>query len=114
MPARPAPKRTSHRCAAITSRQHGSTAPSAGSERTRQHVRPAALRKLVYEAHEVFSDTAPPAKRARQFAMESRVLRTATPVIANSLPTAERLRELYGEREIEVLPNGVDWPEHLP
>jgi len=63
----------------------------------------------------VFSDTAPAAKRALQFEMESRVLRTATLVIANSLPTAERLRELYGEREIEVLrTNGVDWPEHLP
>ena len=71
-------------------------------------------RKLVYEAHEVFSDTAPPAKRALQFEMESQVLRTATLVIANSPPTAERLRELYGEREIAVLPNGVDWPEHLP
>ena len=70
--------------------------------------------KLVYEAHEVFSDTAPPAKRARQFGMESRVLRTATLVIANSPPTAGRLRELYGEREIEVLANGVDWPELLP
>jgi glycosyltransferase involved in cell wall biosynthesis len=70
--------------------------------------------RLVYEAHEVFSDTAQPAKRARQFDMESEVLGKATLVIANSLPTAERLRELYGEREIEVLPNGVDWPEHLP
>ena len=86
-----------------------------------RHLKLAALlrqslpgRKLVYEAHEVFSDTAPPAKRARQFDMESRVLRTATLVIANSPPTAARLRELYGERAIEVLPNGVDWPETLP
>ena len=70
--------------------------------------------RLVYEAHEVFSDTAPAAKRARQFDMESRVLRQAALVIANSVPTAERLRELYGERAIEVLPNGVDWPEQLP
>jgi glycosyltransferase involved in cell wall biosynthesis len=86
-----------------------------------RHLKLAALlrrsrpgRKLVYEAHEVFSDTAPVAKRALQFEMESLVLRTATLVIANSLHTAERLRELYGEREIEALPNGVDWPEHLP
>ena len=85
-----------------------------------RHLKLAALlrqsrpgRKLVYEAHEVFSDTAPPAKRARQFEMESQVLRTATLVIANSQATAERLRELYGEREIAVLPNGVDWPETL-
>ena len=86
-----------------------------------RHLKLAALlresrpgRKLVYEAHEVFSDTAPPAKRARQFEMESRVLRTAALVVANSEPTAARLRELYGEREIAVLPNGVDWPESLP
>lgn len=86
-----------------------------------RHLKLAALllrdrprRKLVYEAHEVFSDTAPVAKRAHQFDMENRVLRTATLVIANSLPTAERLRQLYGERAIEVLSNGVDWPEHLP
>ncbi|MBE0625154.1 MAG: glycosyltransferase family 4 protein [Burkholderiales bacterium] len=86
-----------------------------------RHLKLAALllrnrpgRKLVYEAHEVFSDTAPPSKRARQFEMESEVLRKATLVIANSLPTAERLRELYGERAIEVLPNGVDWPEQVP
>jgi glycosyltransferase involved in cell wall biosynthesis len=86
-----------------------------------RHLKLAALlrqsrpaRKLVYEAHEVFSDTAPAKKRAVQFEMESQVLRTATRVIANSLPTAERLCELYGEREIEVLPNGVDWPETLP
>jgi glycosyltransferase involved in cell wall biosynthesis len=86
-----------------------------------RHLKLAALlrrsrpaRKLVYEAHEVFSDTAPPAKRARQFEMESEVVRAATLVIANSRPTAERLRELYGEREIAVLPNGVDWPEQLP
>jgi glycosyltransferase involved in cell wall biosynthesis len=86
-----------------------------------RHLKLAALlrqsrpeRKLVYEAHEVFNDTAPAAKRAAQFEMECRVLRTATRVIANSLSTAERLRELYGERAIEVLANGVDWPEHLP
>ena len=71
-------------------------------------------RKLVYEAHEVFSDTAPPANRVRQFDMESRVMRSAALIVANSLPTAARLRELYGERDIEVLPNGVDWPEQLP
>ena len=53
-----------------------------------RHLKLAALlrqsrpgRKLVYEAHEVFSDTAPPAKRALQFDMESRVLRTATLVV---------------------------------
>ena len=73
-----------------------------------------AQRRLVYEAHEVFSDTAQPAKRIRQFAMESLVMRRAALVIANSAATANRLRELYGERPIEVLPNGVDWPEVPP
>ncbi len=71
-------------------------------------------RRLVYEAHEVFSDTAPERKRPYQFGMEKRVMRDAALVLANSVPTAMRLRELYGEREIEVLPNGVDWPQRLP
>ena len=86
-----------------------------------RHLKLAALlhmnypeRKLVYEAHEVFSDTAPPSKRARNFDMEREVMRSAALVVANSEPTAARLRELYGEREIAVLPNGVDWPEQLP
>lgn len=71
-------------------------------------------RKLVYEAHEVFSDTAPPGRQARQFAMERLVMRSAALVVANSEPTAARLRELHGQRNIAVLPNGVDWPEVLP
>ena len=71
-------------------------------------------RRVVYEAHEVFSDTAPPENRARQAAMETAVMHKAALVIANSAATANRLRELYGERPIEVLPNGVDWPEVLP
>ena len=71
-------------------------------------------RKLVYEAHEVFSDTASSENRPQQFAMEQRVMRDAALVIANSVPTARRLRELYGGRDIEVLPNGVDWPQDLP
>jgi glycosyltransferase involved in cell wall biosynthesis len=86
-----------------------------------RHLKLAALllgrhpgRKLVYEAHEVFSDTAAPGRQARQFAMERLVMRSAALVLANSAPTAARLRELHGERQIEVLPNGVDWPEALP
>lgn len=71
-------------------------------------------RKLVYEAHEVFSDTAPLGRQARQFAMERIVMRSAALVVANSEPTAARLRELHGERNIAVLPNGVDWPEVQP
>ena len=71
-------------------------------------------RRVVYEAHEVFSDTAQTENRARQAAMESAVMHKAALVIANSAATACRLRQLYGERPIAVLPNGVDWPEALP
>ena len=70
--------------------------------------------RLVYEAHEVFSDTAQASAQAAQFEMEALVMRSATLVIANSTATARRLKELHGERVVEVLPNGVDWPESLP
>ena len=69
---------------------------------------------LVYEAHEVFSDTAATGRRSRQFDIESTVMRGAALIVANSAPTAARLKALYGDRAIKVLPNGVDWPETLP
>ncbi len=70
--------------------------------------------RLVYEAHEVFSDTAAPEKRAAHFAMEARVMQRAALVLANSAATAQRLKDLHGERPVEVLHNGVDWPERFP
>ena len=70
--------------------------------------------RLVYEAHEVFSDTAQASAQPAQFEMEALVMRSATLVIANSTATARRLQELHGDRVVEVLPNGVDWPEYLP
>jgi glycosyltransferase involved in cell wall biosynthesis len=73
---------------------------------------------LVYEAHEVFADTAPRDKQAALAALEGRIVHKAALVIANSNATAARLVERYGEREdgrkIAVLPNGVDWPLTVP
>ena len=71
-------------------------------------------KKLVYEAHEVFSDTGTVARRKANFAMEALVMRKAALVIANSAATATRLSELHGPRKIEVLANGVDWQDMLP
>ena len=70
-------------------------------------------RKLVYEAHEVFSDTGTVARREANLAMEGLVMRKAALVLANSTATAARLGELHGGRRIEVLANGVDWSEQL-
>ena len=70
--------------------------------------------RLVYEAHEVFSDTAQASAQSAQFEMEALVMRSAILVIANSTATARRLQELHGDRVVEVFPNGVDWPEYLP
>ena len=69
---------------------------------------------LAYEAHEVFGDTAHAAKQNEQSALEQRVVQRAALVLANSAATAARLKERYGERRIDVLPNGVDWPDTLP
>lgn len=69
---------------------------------------------LAYEAHEVFGDTAQAKKQDEQSAMEAHVMQRAALILANSAATAARLKERYGERRIEVLPNGVDWPASLP
>ena len=70
---------------------------------------------LVYEAHEVFSDTAPAKKRRTRFEEEQLVFSRASAIVANSEATAGRLRELYGTpRKLIVLPNGVDRPERYP
>ena len=71
-------------------------------------------RKLVYEAHEVFSDTGTLDRREVNLGMEALVMRKAALVLANSAATAKRLGELHGGRRLEVLENGVDWPEQLP
>jgi glycosyltransferase involved in cell wall biosynthesis len=70
---------------------------------------------MVYEAHEVFADTAPARRRVRIAAMERRVIAGAAAVVCNTAATAARLGELYGApRRLLVLPNGVTRPPSLP
>ncbi|HEY5637525.1 MAG TPA: glycosyltransferase family 4 protein, partial [Burkholderiales bacterium] len=70
---------------------------------------------MLYEAHEVFADTAAPAKRARVAALEACALEAATRVVANSDATAARLRERYAPaRPMEVVRNGVERPARMP
>ena len=52
--------------------------------------------KFLYEAHEVFGETATAGKREANRALERRVMAHAAAVVANSAATASRLRELYG------------------
>lgn len=71
--------------------------------------------RLVYEAHEVFADTAPAGKREARRAEEARVMRGAAAIIANTQATAARLCALYGEPRLQaVIQNGVERPERLP
>lgn len=73
------------------------------------------LPPLVYEAHEVFADTAKAKDRERTQAMERRVVEKAAALICNSRATADRLAALYGPlRQLLVLPNGVTLPDTLP
>lgn len=73
------------------------------------------LPPLIYEAHEVFADTAPAPRRARTEAMEQRAVAGARAVVCNSAATAERLADLYGApHRLLVLPNGVACPARLP
>jgi len=80
------------------------------------------LAKFLYEAHEVFGDTASASRRDEHRRMEALVMARAGAVVTNSAATAQRLRELYavggiqglGDGILEVIPNGVTWPETLP
>jgi glycosyltransferase involved in cell wall biosynthesis len=69
---------------------------------------------LLYEAHEVFADTARAPRRAQLLVLEGAVVRRAQAVVANSRATAERLAALYGVRDIPVVPNGVDYRSLIP
>lgn len=70
---------------------------------------------LVYEAHEVFADTASAQRAASVAELEQFVIGHAALLVANSAATALRLRERYSPSvPIEVVPNGVDYPESLP
>src|SRR5262249_52625780 len=71
--------------------------------------------KLVYEAHEVFADAAPPRRREETVARERAVVTGASALVANSHATAARLRALYRiAAAVEVIPNGVEYPESIP
>ena len=69
---------------------------------------------LVYEAHEVFADTAGSRRREAMARLERFVVERAAVLIANSRATADRLQERYGARRVEVVPNGVDVPLRIP
>ena len=57
---------------------------------------------LVYEAHEVFTDTAPEPRRLQIGKLERTVLERAAAVIANSHATAQRLTERHSiEKQIQ-------------
>ena len=69
---------------------------------------------LIYEAHEVFAETATARRRVRIADQERRVVAGATAVVCNTVATATRLTQLYGApRHLLVLPNGVVLPESL-
>jgi len=71
--------------------------------------------RLVYEAHEVFADTVHGRRREKIERLERAVVGRAAALVANSKATAARLRTLYGvTAPIEVIPNGVEYPESLP
>ena len=66
------------------------------------------LPPLLYEAHEVFADTASPAKRQKMAELEQRVMTHAAGIVCNSRATADRLQQRYGPaRRLLILPNGV-------
>jgi glycosyltransferase involved in cell wall biosynthesis len=67
---------------------------------------------LIYEAHEVFADTAGTPAIAD---LERTVLERAAAVVANSRATAVRLSERHSiEKQIHVIPNGVEYPLSVP
>ena len=76
--------------------------------------------RLVYEAHEIFSQTAReegmnPEKLARLEAMEKRVLKGADKVAAISSPLAEALAPMVrGSGPLPLVPSGVDRAFFLP
>jgi glycosyltransferase involved in cell wall biosynthesis len=87
-----------------------------------RHIKLAALLRarfpslpIVYEAHEVFGDTAESDNRQRADTDERAALSAASAVVANSHGTARRLAERYAySGEITVVPNAVERPSSLP
>ncbi len=70
---------------------------------------------LLYEAHEVFADVAPPDKRESLAHIEEAVLRRAAALVAITKGVAEDLKKRYRlDRNIHVLPDAVVLLDHLP
>ena len=70
---------------------------------------------LLYEAHEVFAEVAPPDKRASLARIEEAVLRRAAALVAVTQGLADDLKKRYRlEREIHVLADAVSWPAQIP
>jgi len=70
---------------------------------------------LLYEAHEVFAEVAPPAKRESLARIEESVLRRAQALVAITHGVAADLKKRYRlDREIHVLPDAVSWPAQIP
>ena len=70
---------------------------------------------LLYEAHEVFAEVAPPDKRERLARIEESVLRRAAALVAVTHGVADDLKKRYRlDREIHVLPDAVAWPAQIP
>ncbi len=70
---------------------------------------------LLYEAHEVFAEVAPPAKRESLARIEESVLRRAQALVAITHGVAADLKKRYRlERDIHVLPDAVAWPAQIP
>jgi glycosyltransferase involved in cell wall biosynthesis len=70
---------------------------------------------LVYEAHEVFTDTAPERRRGEIAGLEALVADRAAAIVANSRATARRLADRHRVRNnVEVIPNGVEYPSAVP
>jgi glycosyltransferase involved in cell wall biosynthesis len=70
---------------------------------------------LLYEAHEVFAEVAPPDKRASLARIEETVLRRAAALVAVTQGLADDLKKRYRlDREIQVLADAVSWPAQVP
>ncbi len=70
---------------------------------------------LLYEAHEVFADVAPPARRAKLARIEESVLRRARALVAITRGVADDLKKRYRlDVDIHVLPDAVTWPAQVP
>ena len=70
---------------------------------------------FIYEAHEVFAETAKPSQRARLQRLENLVLRRARLVLANSQGSAQGVSRAHAlTRPVCIMPNGVEYPDSIP